>query len=101
MYYPPFCSLGIIRVSSENDRGAYDCLEQLAAAMRGDIPADKRSGVCVLGPSREPVPKVNVRYRWQLTVKAPARAEIIQLFFKHYGTIKRAGDMRLAIQFEN
>ncbi|MBO5077852.1 MAG: primosomal protein N' [Clostridia bacterium] len=101
MYYPPFCSLGIIRVSSENDRGAYDCLEQLAAAIRGDIPADKRSAVCVLGPSREPVPKVNGRYRWQLTVKAPEHAEIIQLFFKHYGTIKRAGDIRLALNFDN
>lgn len=101
MYYPPFCALGIIRVSSENDRGAYDYLNALAASMRGSVPETQRGTVCVLGPSREPVPKVNGRFRWQLTVKAPARPEIIQLFFTHYGKIKRAGDLRLALIFDN
>ena len=49
MYYPPFCALGIIRVSSENDRGAYDYLNALAASIRGSC---RRSTAASAGSSR-------------------------------------------------
>ena len=98
MLYPPFCTLMSVRVSGEDDRGVYDYLAALAAALRTDIP--EGSGMQILGPSREPVPKINGRYRWRLTVKAQHRAQIIQHFFDKYGKIKQAAGIRLALIFE-
>ena len=101
MLYPPFCSLCTIRVSGPDDRAVYDHLSQLAAAMRSGIPAENGGEILILGPSREPVPKIGDRYRWRLTVKAPDRKQIIALFLRQYAKIKPGGNMRLATIFEN
>ncbi len=99
MIYPPFCSLGSIRVSGVDDKAVYTYLNGLAAAMREDAGGDP--GTAVLGPSREPVPRIAGRYRWQLTVKAEKRDKIIDLFLKNYDKMKPGAGMRLATVFEN
>jgi primosomal protein N' (replication factor Y) len=106
MLYPPFCSLCNIRVNSKDDRGVFDYLSALAAAMRSDVAScddpDRPEGeICVLGPSREAIPKIGDRYRWRLTVKAPDRSQIIALFLRQYAKIKPGTGMRLATVFEN
>ena len=104
MIYPPFCSLCSIRVSGKDDRAVYDYLAALGGAMRSDMQrtAPEPDGfITVLGPSREAVPRVADRYRWQLTVKADSRKKIIDLFLKNYDKIKPGAGMRLATVFEN
>ena len=103
MMYPPFCSLCRIRVSGTDDRDVYDRLSAFAEAMRKDGANASPDGpsVRVLGPSREPVAKVGGRYRWQLTLKAADREQIIGLFFRQYAKMVTARDIRLALVFEN
>ena len=97
MIYPPFCSLASIRVSGKNDREVYDCLTGIASSMR----AEAKDGTLVLGPSREAVPKIDGRYRWQLTLKGGNRKELVALFLRVYGKIKLPGGMRISAVFEN
>ena len=97
MLYPPFCSLCSIRVSGTDDRGTYEYLSALASSMRSE--AD--NGTFVLGPSRESIPKIGDRYRWQLTIKARSRDQIIALFLRQYDKIKLPPGVRLATVFEN
>ncbi len=97
MLYPPFCSLCSIRVSGTDDRGTYDYLSALASAMRAEAGDD----TFILGPSRESIPKIGDRYRWQLTIKSRGRDQIIALFLRQYDKIKVPPGARLATVFEN
>ena len=100
MNYPPFCSVCRLRAAGRDDRKIYDFLDGLRTVML-KYASDNGLAAEVIGPAREPVPKINESYRWQLIIKADRRPTAVSLLSGIYGKIKPAAGIRLATVFDN
>ncbi len=69
LYYPPYCELIGITVSSLSERRSAETAMKFAGFVSAWESADT---VRILGPIPAPVSKVQNRYRWQLIIKAPS-----------------------------
>ncbi|WP_124727667.1 primosomal protein N' [Staphylospora marina] len=69
--YPPFCGLFTILLSHPDRVKLLRAGQELARFIGGRLPGDCR----MLGPVPAPVPRINDRYRLQLIIRHPSKAE--------------------------
>lgn len=86
LWYPPFCEIGAVRFSGEDDKAVYDMAALHRNVLVGLV-KDKRTEI--LGPTRSGIPKINNKYRWRLIVKCADRDILVSLFGEYLNEIKK------------
>ena len=97
--YPPFAYLASLTLSGnsapEVERGA-----ETAAALLHGLKRRLGGRVEILGPVSAPLGKIRGRYRWQILLKSPGRAELHLLVKRFREGIKLPAVVRLAIDVD-
>ncbi len=95
--YPPFGSIGIIVISSQDENKAY----AFAVKIRGELAEcaddscslnDSRRRPEIMDPAKAPISRIRGRYRFRIVIKAESD-ERIAVFFAHAAGIPRQGDI--------
>lgn len=101
LWYPPYCTVCSLQLNCEDDRAGFLCWKKAAEdlkllseqiSLRGDIE--------IWGPSRAPIPKVNDRYRWLVSIKAQYRQDVVGLLEAWLPGKKLGNKMRLSFKIE-
>jgi primosomal protein N' (replication factor Y) len=72
--YPPFSSLGLIRLSGQVEESVAGAASMAAAALKA-----MSSGIELLGPAPAPLPRLQGRYRWNIVLKGKDSALLASL----------------------
>lgn len=70
--YPPFCHLGLVRISSESETAARAAATRLAERARSAAGQHAE----VLGPALAPIARLRNRYRYRFLLRSKARAPV-------------------------
>ncbi|VDH04609.1 replication restart helicase PriA [Bergeyella zoohelcum] len=64
--YPPFTRLILVEFKHRNEDKVRKAMDFLAHILRNHIPEP-----CIFGPSKSPIPKLNLMYQYQILLKLP------------------------------
>jgi primosomal protein N' (replication factor Y) len=89
--YPPFGRLAYVGVSGVDRRAVSDAAERVAGSLRDSV-----TGVEVLGPAPDPLPKARGEYRARVALKAHGEDALLTAAARAQ-SLRRDGDTRLTI----
>ncbi len=100
MMYPPYATMGLVLVSSFDDRLAKDsCHELRQIAIDFSSRSFKEEQISFTPMSRSRLKRLNRRYRWQFTLKSDD-AYYLARVFSYLSRIKLDTDVRLSIELD-
>lgn len=86
--YPPFTNLGIIILSSADDRLCFTKSQEVRDKLNTALD-NCSGGELLLGPVRAPIAKIKNRYRWRLVLKCDSMEKLISVLGALYDGFNR------------
>ncbi len=75
--WPPFSRMAIVKIEATTPEQAERAAKQIARGIERHLPASSQ-GVRMLGPARAPIARIKGKSRWQIVLKAPSHALLVQ-----------------------
>lgn len=95
-YYPPFCKLGLIRISSENEKLAESSATKLTKMLIDRLD----TGFDILGPAPAQIGRVNKRFYWHILIKTNPGQNFAAIRDQCESPVFNSQDIRITVNID-